>query len=172
MIWDKFWNENEKAVAKLSHEKWLQIATKCVSHAVAYLSSHAKTIRLKKSVLATIVEFEKSISSRKKLSKEEEAKLESLIEVFSDDDLNSEKPGVWDILMSFEFFTVPKKDASIDDLADCLSYCYQCIYGVEVFHALKVGEGYTEDESEVVELASPSCVQCVDFQRETIKASH
>ena len=171
MIWDNFWTENEKAVSRLSRDKWLRIAAKCVEHSVSYLSSHAKTIRLKPSVMTTIIGFQKSVSSRHKLSTEEEAKRESLVDMFSDDDLNSEKPGVWDLLMSFDFFSVPKKDVSIDDLADCLSYCYQCIYGVEIFHSLKVGEGLTEKESERKEQASSACLQCIDYQRETIKAA-
>jgi hypothetical protein len=169
MIWDSMWSKYEKRTKGLPKEQWIELATKSIDRTVNYLEAKGKAIVVKQGLRNSICRFRDSISKNHRLSIDEEKKRQLLIEEFEDDDVNTEQPGIVDILMAFDFFIIAPEKLCIDDLADCLSYCNQCVSSIEVLGSMNEGQSYSEKEYEEVENGNKSCIDSVEFQRKLIE---
>ena len=169
MLIDKMWDKYEKRLARQPREVWSDLAASVIEYTRQYFKARGRSLPIKVSIMNTIDKLCTSVVNERRLTKQEKTKWNSLIEEFEDDDRNTDAPGVWDLLMTLDYFQSDPKELTIDDLGDALGYCYQCIFGIEILHPMKTGESYTETELEVMEKKIPACVEAVEFQSASIR---
>jgi hypothetical protein len=169
MIWDEMWNKYEKRLADQPHTVWTDLAATVIEYTRQYFKARARSLPVKVSILNKIDKLCTSIVNQHRLSKLEKTDWNTLVDEFEDDDRNTDAPGVVDLLRALDYFQIEPKDLSIDDLMDCLGYCYQCIFGIEILKPMKPGKSYTETEMEVEERKIPACIEGVEFQSVSIQ---